>query len=168
MAAATTYSDYARRGNKKPRNAVGITYVDRTIQLATTELDDVGDIVALFLFPESCVLADPGSWVITLTDVDSNGAPALAWDLKVSDLASSPTETTLISGSTTGQAAGSDYLDNVASPTAEVLLDLSNQYLIFEVTTAAATAAAGTLQFRIAYSSGVIAETQSDANSTTA
>ena len=71
------------------------------------------------------------------TDMDTNGAPALVISLQTS------TPTVLIGGSTIGQGAGNDALDAGVYG-----IDVSSLYLDAKFTTAAATAAAGTIQIK--------------------
>ena len=107
------------------------------ISIATTQIDDVGDVTRLLQFPDNSLLVDIQ---ITATDMDTNGAPALVAD--VTSETTAAVHTVLISGSTIGQAAGSDDLDRGSG---HLLRSVGGTYLSYKVTTASATPAAGTL-----------------------
>ena len=109
----------------------GAKIIKQVVSLASTDLQN-GDSVDILTFPGRCFLT--GLW-IKITDVDTNGTPALTFDIRAdSDV--------LINNSTAGQAGGNDQLDADLDP---VLLDVSGSVLKFVPETSAATAAAGTL-----------------------
>ena len=63
------------------------------------------------------------------------------WDIGIGD-SDGVIDTALIANSTIGQSSsGTDYLDAFAAP-----LDVSGKYLIFDVTTSATSAVAGTVE----------------------
>lgn len=125
----------------------GLTPVVFTRAFATTEIDNTNDQVLLTpVFPANSRL-----WLlgISSTDMDTNVSATLTLNIGVGD-SDGTLDTTLISGSTVGQAGTSDQMDATALPG----LDVSGKYLIVDVGTAAATAAAGTLTVTFAYSTG--------------
>lgn len=91
------------------------------------------------------ILRLPKGFIVTgialiVPDMDSNGAPALVFDI-----GDATTSGRLISGSTAGQAGGTITTANLV--TAGMLYEFpANTDLLFKATTAAATAAAGTLK----------------------
>lgn len=135
----SVYNDLCRVHRKaagNPGRAQGVYFIERINTIATTEIDNADDSKYLFQFPLSCRLL---AISVTATDMDSHATPTLVFDLTVTD-GSSPT--VLISGSTIGQGGGSDQADVTARVPG---LDVSGLYCMFNPTTAAATAAAGTV-----------------------
>ena len=133
------YNDLCRIHRKtagNPGRASGPYFIRRINSIATTEIDNADDSKYLFKFPLSCTLL---SISVTSTDMDSHATPTLVFDLTVTD-GSSPT--VIISGSTIGQGGGSDQADVTARVPG---LDVSGLYCMFNPTTAAATAVAGTV-----------------------
>lgn len=133
------YNDLCRVHRKtagNPGRASGPYFIRRINSIATTEINNADDSKYLFKFPLSCTLL---SISVTATDMDSHATPTLVFDLTVTD-GSSPT--VLISGSTIGQGGGSDQADVTARVPG---LDVSGLYCMFNPTTAAATAVAGTV-----------------------
>jgi len=88
---------------------------------------------------------------VSLTDVDTNGAPAHVADFKAG-------ANVLISGSVIGKAGGIDELDALNAMKYE---DIQGLDLTMESTTAAATAAAGTLKVWLEVIIGRFSETGS-------
>lgn len=111
----------------KPYSA-GLVAIPFTATMATTQLDDVGDITELGYLPENCTVI---GFIITATDMDT-GTPALAYKLTAGS-------TDLVTGITTGQSAASAFFG--CTPTALT----ARTKLQVNITTVSATAAAGTL-----------------------
>lgn len=103
------------------------------VALATTDLD-LDSTVALFKVPKGFVLT---SLSMTVTDMDTNGAPAL-----VIALGDSVDDDRFITGATTGQAGGTNTTLAAAGVRYEFTAETE---IVFKATTAAATAAAGTI-----------------------
>lgn len=119
----------------------GAVPIDKTVAVATTSIDEAGDDVLLFKFPENAFL--PGSWLsvqVTASDMDTNGTPTLVMDFGIGD-SDGVIDTVLINDSAIGQAGGLDFTDATAAD----WVDVGGKYFIMTVVTAAATAAAGTL-----------------------
>ncbi len=101
--------------------------------LATTDLA-LNSTVALFKVPKGFVLT---SLSMTVSDMDTNGAPAL-----VIALGDATDDDRFITGATTGQAGGT----NTTLATAGIRYEFTDETeIVFKATTAAATAAAGTI-----------------------
>ena len=144
------------RGNTSPRCPLGIDWVHFSVAIPTTAIDSTDEQVLLYKFPDDGdvwlfrggnsldtddTLAVLGAdFSIGVTDV---AASALVWDLGIGDV-DGVIDTSLISGSVVGVTAGQDYITTIAEP-----LDVSGKYLIFDVTTAAVTPAAGTITVRM-------------------
>lgn len=154
MAAGTAYSSIAN-AESFYRKAKRITAVQKNPNLrpvgvyafdsgadtvATTNTETADDELFTLKFPDETYLI---SLQATATDLDSNVAPALVFDVIVED--SAGTEVVLINDTTIGQAGGSDELD---ANSGHILRDVSNHYLGFKVGTGAATAAAGTIRYK--------------------
>jgi hypothetical protein len=123
---------------QKPTKPSGLFVIERAIPVAATNVETANDELYLLQFPDGNVRLL--NLRITATDLDTDGSPALVFSIKTETTGG--TEVTLISGSTIGQAGGSDDLD-ANTPLAS--LDVGGEYLIMDVSTGAATAAAGTL-----------------------
>lgn len=86
MTAATTKSTQVTNADAKPVTASdtkmggNLRVWMETKELATTEIDDVGDIVRMIRIPTNC---KPTSLRIYADDLDSNGTPTLAYDVGV-------------------------------------------------------------------------------------
>lgn len=115
----------------------------------TTAIDDVSDILRLWHFP-------PGAFLhyarFVSSDMDTNSTPTLVQDFIITD-SSDNTLHTLVSGSTKGQT-GSAVADEVLAAKRGVFV--GGAYLCAKTTTAAATAAAGTIKVMAQVSIGVI------------
>ncbi len=140
----------------------GVDFHYFSVNLPTAALDSADEQILLWKFPDDsdCWLFRAGSTLdsddgvlqlgshfsIAVTDVD--GGSSFVWSLGLSDV-DGVLDTTIISGSTVGQAAGIDYLDAPAEP-----LDCTGKYLCMDVTAAAtATILAGTatVRMKVAY-----------------
>lgn len=133
------YNDLSRVHRKaagNPGRAQGVYFIQRINSIDTTEIDNADDSKYLFQFPLSCRLL---AISMTATDMDTHATPAWVGNLTVTD-GSSPT--VLITGSTILQGGGSDQADVTARVPG---LDVSGLYCMLDTTTAAATAADGTL-----------------------
>lgn len=116
--------------------------------LATTELQ-ADDRKRLLWFPAGIFLLD--AVVFVEDELDSNGAPALVWDLITETAAGSADSRKVIAGSTAGQSAGeADRIDDAA-----VGAYVGERYLVFDPTTASATAAAGEFTLLLTVARGI-------------
>ena len=114
----------------------GVYFINREdIPVLAADLNGIGDETYLIKFPSPCYLL---SGSVTVTDMDTGGAPALVFDINIDD---GTTEQTVVNDSAIGQAGGSASFSNTKLPG----LDVGGQYLALKVGTAAATAAAGTV-----------------------
>lgn len=125
----------------------GLTIEEITEALTTGDLD-LNDTKLLYEFPAEAWLPWFGLRIKS-TDLDT-GVAAVVLDFGIGD-SDGVIDTTLISGSTIGQAGGVDDTDATVAP----WVDVSGKYLIVKVTTAPATAAAGTLTIGLAYTSNL-------------
>jgi hypothetical protein len=146
MAAGATVTLTTAVGNLQPRTHIGLTPVDITTELATTQTDHVDDNTNLFLFPDVAHLWSP--IYVDIDDLDTGAG--LQWDLVVEDT-DGTNSVTLISNSTAGQAAGTDLSDDEQ---ADLLRDVSGKYLRIEIDVVGATPVAGTFRVRFAYFAG--------------
>lgn len=140
-----------------------VRQVSGTIELETGDLD-LNDVLMLCGVPTGAVV---NSIKLASDDLDSNGTPALAWDLGVysgaDDAAETKDEDAYASAITLGQAATAftEYAfeaRNISACGQKVYEDAgdssdpNDEYFIgLAVSTAAATAAAGTLSFIVEY-----------------
>jgi len=121
----------------------------------------LNDLIKLAELPNDCV---PVDFVAFLSDLDTNGTPALVWDAGIlnSDGDDLVSNSKIVSGSTVGQAAGvqrmnaSDCVFNYATWIADSECDgrYKNNIVAMKVTTAPATgAASGTIKGLLFYRS---------------
>lgn len=125
--------------NANPLKPNGIVpFVTKSFTIATTQVDNIGDETYFIVCPPNSRLGD---FRVTISDVDSNGAPAFAMRLQAQTSGGTETalsaDTALVAGGTLAMQESSKFLD------------FSGQSIGFEVTTASATPASGT-----AYASG--------------
>lgn len=118
-----------------------------TYSVATTSLDDVGDIVRLFQFPGGAYI---NQLRVTATDMDTNATPTLQWDVVVIDSADT-VKATLIANSTSGQAGGTAVLDNAA-----IGEYVGDYWLALKLDAVSATPAAGTVKVFTSFSVGLM------------
>lgn len=133
--------------DEQPKSGYGIVHVfAEDFAVPTTAIDDVNDILRLVRFPAGAYI-----WFmrVTATDMDTNATPLLAGSILATD-SSDTTKATLISSLAGVQAGGADSLDEAA-----IGEFVGDYYLSWKTTTAAATAAAGTLKVLLGYSLGV-------------
>lgn len=132
-----------------------VVSVKYELELATGDLD-LNDIGAIGVLPAGCV---PVSLYVYADDLDSNGTPTLVTSIGVLNDAGTDISTDAndggaawATGITTGQAAGATNPVSVALHS--VVAENTDRNIAVKVTTAAATAAAGTygvvLQYRAA------------------
>jgi hypothetical protein len=114
-----------------------------TATITTAMIDSGDEQVHAYLFPPNAYLYDVS---VKPTDVDTHTTPTLVFDLGLAD-ADGVLDTTLISGSTAGQAGVRDDLD----ATVKRFTACGGKYLTIDVTTTAATPAAGTIEIAIVY-----------------
>lgn len=128
-----------------------------TVTVPTTALDSADEQVLVYQFANSPLGGEV--WltqcVLVSDDLDTNATPTLVFDVGIGD-SDGVLDTTLLSGSTAGQAGGTVVpLD----PSAEAPVDVSGKFLIVDVTTAAATAAAGDIEVFVTLANGVLSKT---------
>lgn len=111
-----------------------------SIALATAMLDNANDDVGLFYVPKGCI---PIVAMLSLTDVDTNGSPAL-----VVDVGDASDEDRIIAATTIGQASG---VTNDIALAGFMYKYTSQTQLRAYIKTAAGTAATGTLNFALGY-----------------
>lgn len=118
--------------------------------LATTELDNADDRSRLLWFPAGIFLLNAQVWVED--DLDTGGTPALVWDLILEDSAGSADSRKVITGATAGQGAGEGAnMDDGGA------IYAGDRYLVFDPTTAAATAAEGDILLTVTVARGIAA-----------
>lgn len=156
--AAVTYNSIGADGDGRSHVIIGTT------ELATTRLDDVGDVTLLFALKGNDRLA---RLILFNDDMDSNGTPTLAINVGLyKDVNAAGTSATAVSASayasasTTLQSAvtsGTDVtfsarnIDKAGQTVAEdggESVHSSPRYVGIAVSTAAATAVAGTISWR--------------------
>jgi hypothetical protein len=148
----------------------GIHYHKFSVNIPTAAIDSADEQILLWKFPDDsdCWLFRGGTaldtddtvptigadFQITLTDLETT-TTALTWSLGISDV-DGVLDTTLITDSAVGQAAGIDYLDAIAVP-----LDVSGKYLCIDVTAASTNPVAGTatVEMKVAYGVKLEADT---------
>lgn len=116
---------------------IGLAGLLFTAAIATTSLDDIGDIVELGYLPANCTVV---GFIVNATDMDS-GSAALAYKLTLG-------ATDVVTGITTGQSAASAFFGCVP----QVLTAVTK--LQVNITTVSATAVAGTLNVVALYLNG--------------
>jgi hypothetical protein len=144
-----------------PDMVSGLIHVERiwTVDAGDLALDET---FALLRLPGAVggvgkVRIDKDSIVCTLTDMDAGAL--LVWDLGLGD-SDGVLDTVLISGSTVGQAAGSDFADNRYGAATNQWQAAEGKWLIWEITTAAtANGLAGTFKLEFSYFRGVNVDT---------
>lgn len=138
-------------GGVAQRCPQGMDYLMFSVNVPTEALDSTDEQILLYKFPDDgdCWLFRGGSNTTTapvkgadffahVTTLDAT--TTVVWDLGIGDV-DGVIDTALFTGATIGQGAtGTDWIT-----VADVPLDVSGKYLIMDVTTAAGTAAAGTI-----------------------
>lgn len=129
----------------------GVTPFYGTLSLDTTVLDETDDKV-VFYGPFPSDFARLLTLEILCSDMDTNGTPALVFDISKADDTAGTISSggELIDGSTAGQTGAQDRLD-----TDNAGFDVSGGYLCYHTQTAAATPAAGTITFIGTYAAGI-------------
>lgn len=140
MAAYET--DISRSYGSVAGPGVGTTLIWKKVSLAlaTAMLDNANDDVGLFYVPKGCI---PMQVMMSLTDVDTNGSPAL-----VVDVGDAADEDRIVAATTIGQASG--VLNDMALAGFMYKYTAQTQLRAF-IKTAAGTAATGTLNFALGY-----------------
>lgn len=180
MTASSVSSSYVTAITAQPRtvlsranHAAPMHTIAGTLEVATTSIDEIGDIIHLVELPFSAKVREI---YIFSDDLDSNGTPALAYDLGLYQLTLDGTFTVLdadayASAITIGQSANTttmtnqafearniDKINNTVVQDAVVVLTTgvpvqgSRAILSMTMTAAAATAVAGTISFLVKYS----------------
>lgn len=159
LKSGTTYNRLGAVGDARHKSASG------TMEIATTSIDEVGDTVLLFRLKGTDQLQ---SLVLFNDDLDSNGAPTLAINVGVyKDVSKDGTAATTVNATciataatllqaanTTGvelrfEAADINTINKAIWELAgETSATSADRYIGISVSTAAATAAAGTLSWR--------------------
>lgn len=117
-------------------------FTSGSLTVPTTAIDDNNDRLVLFQFPDNMGSIYILSLTITISDVDSGTAHV--FNLETFDGTNSVD--TYISGSTKGQAGGTDEMD--ADTGFRYHSDVKGKYLAMKSTTAAGTPVAGTVTVR--------------------
>lgn len=130
--------------SQRERCHAGITPALHEVGVLTTDIDNADDAVVLYFFGEE------EAWLSRLgvEVADLDGGAGLVYNVGIGD-SDGVVDTVLISGSTSGQAGGSD------AATLDVPVDVTGKFLIFDTTTAAITPAAGDLTFYVEFSAGL-------------
>lgn len=135
-----------RGGGVVQRTPVGMDYLHFQVNVPTAAIDSADEQILLIKFPDDgdvFLLRDAlTDLYIVPSDMDTNGSPLITFTLGIGD-SDGVVDTALITDSQAARTGAADNLDAVGAP-----LDVSGKYLIFDVTAAAATAAAGTLGVR--------------------
>lgn len=119
--------------------------------VATTNVDDVGDILLLSqILPAHAYVH---SFRGTPTDMDTNVSPALVYDVVAIDTDGNVLQT-FVSGSTNGQAAAGS--DTLLAARLGAWVGSKQWRLALKVTTASATPAAGTYKWYLLLSEGTL------------
>lgn len=119
------------------------------VAVATTNIDDSGDLLRICTFPAGFFLSDLAA---TLTDMDTHATPALVGRLVLLDSADSE-DSDVTASTTVGQGGGT--VDIAPAAKGKYVGGLT---LAWKTNTAAATAAAGTLTVYWTMHWGIIAE----------
>ena len=140
------------------------------VNIPTAALDSADEQVLLYKFPDEgdvwmfrdgntldtddTVCVGAADFQVSVTTLDSSTSSV--WDIGIGDV-DGVIDTALISNSTIGQTtAGTDLLDAPGLP-----VDVSGKYLIFDVTTAAKTAVAGSVTVKAKVCGGIKLEVDS-------
>lgn len=128
----------------------GLTPLHVTVTVPTEALDSTDEQVLLYQFATNpfgneCWLEH---MIFNVDDLD--GGATLVYDVGIGG-EDGVIDTTLVSGSTTGQAGGTEVIIDYA----DLPVDVSGQFLILDVTTAAGTPQAGDVEVFGAFAGGV-------------
>lgn len=137
-----------------PQAVQGLVPFKTTVTIPTTSIDDIGDDVLICKFPEGVYLYTP-SLLVQPSDMDTNGTPTLGLDFGFGD-SDGVIDTVLINDSV---AARTGVADEVDTGITDRFSDCGGKYFIMSVVTAAATAAAGTLEVEGLYAPGLVPRT---------
>ena len=128
----------------------------RIYDIAVDELVDEDQFV-LVLFPGVVgeeVYLDIDSLVVTWTDVDTG--TLFVWDMGIGEEADGVVDVVLISGSTVGRTAASDFADDQYSATVSPWQIVAGRALILDITTAPTSdGVAGTMTVFFKYRRGI-------------
>ena len=133
-AATVAVSAYAAHQVPKPYET-GLVGLRFTIAMATTSLDDVGDIVELGYLPANCTVV---GFIVSSTDMDTNVSPTATGKLTLG-------ATDLVTGIADQKAGTSAFYG--CTPTALTAVTK----LVWNQTAVSATGAAGTLDVTALY-----------------
>lgn len=125
------------------RRASGVTPLDLSTAIETTDLDTATDQVALFQFPNELGRL----WICqaVVPDLDSNGVPTLTLNFVLCDEAGVVAQT-LVATSTIGQAGGTLDIEIPGTVVPPVVGGFARRYLAIDVGAVAATPQAGSIQ----------------------
>lgn len=125
-----------------------VVYGDVQVFVNATQIADetASTFVVAGPFPAGAVVADSDAWQVIVTDLDTHATPTLTWDLTLAADKENASPDVLISNSTVGQSAGTDFLD--ANENNTTMADL---YLLIKIEDDVATGAAGSFRVKYAY-----------------
>lgn len=136
-----------------PMQAGEVCHQRHEFEIATTSIDDVGDIVEALVLPANCVPIEATIWA---DDLDSNGTPALVLNMGVTSDPDDPAESdtkkdldAFIASSTVGQAGGKAQSNVITLPQFDPVERPLRVGI--SVGTAAAIAASGTVIVEMTY-----------------
>lgn len=126
-------------------------YVTAATVVATTTAAQtaVNQVLASVDIPGDATVLDV---ILTTTDLDTNGAPAITIDVGDSAGPSVPDDNRFISASTIGQAGGTVRYGSTATNPVYTYSTTGDQTIEVTVATGAATGAAGTVTLTVIYS----------------
>jgi hypothetical protein len=139
---ATTTSSQVASGIPLPHSPAANALMAVTVShsIATTELE-LDDIIQMVKVPKGATVYDV---ILVSTDVDTNGTPAVKFDVGDGD-----DDDYYIAASTIGQAGG---VARAAALTAKPKTYTQDDTIDLHIDTAAATAATGTVSLTVIYS----------------
>jgi hypothetical protein len=144
MAAATVDASADRR-DQAPFLHVGLTPVYKTVTIATTSTDDIGDAVLLFKFPEVAYFKNAAETLIYISGAHDSGTPT--WDAELGFGDSDGTvDTVLVANLDEGDTATGSAVVSGSDP----WIDVGGKYLILETNTASSVGRAAA-DFRVGF-----------------
>ncbi len=140
---------FGKKAGAARQLCTGTQLHDIAVEIPTTALDSADEQVLLYKFSDDSdayLIRDEEEQFRVVVDI-LDGVSDLVWSMGLSD-SDGVLDTTFITGSTTGQSAGTQLIDAVGVP-----LSVSGLYLTLDVTTAAGTPTEGTVQviFNVSY-----------------
>lgn len=129
----------------------GITPFHITVTVPTDALDSADEQVLLYQVPESSFEGEVWLQQVVMNVDDLDGGAGLVFDVGLGD-SDGVLDTTLVTGSTTGQAGGVEVVLDFA----DLPVEAAGKYLIVDVTTAAVTPQAGDIEVFGEFAAGVL------------